>query len=113
MMNFNRINAYRAMWVLVFYDLPTETKSMQREARLFRKFLEEDGFVSFQFSIYIRHCSSRENAEVHIKRVRGNLPKYGKIAIMHVTDKQFSEMQVFYSKLEEEPPPIYVQLELF
>lgn len=113
MTSFNRINAYRAMWVLVFYDLPTETKSMQKEARQFRKHLEEDGFVLFQFSIYIRHCPSRENAEVHMKRVKENLPKYGKVAIMQVTDKQFGEIQIFYSKQEEAPPPIYVQLELF
>ncbi len=101
------------MWVLVFYDLPTETKAMQKEARLFRKHLEEDGFVLFQFSIYIRYCASRENANVHIKRVRDNLPKYGKVAIMHITDKQFGDIEFFYSKQEEEPPPIYVQLELF
>lgn len=101
------------MWVLVFYDLPTETKSMQKEARQFRKHLEEDGFVLFQFSIYIRHCPSRENAEVHMKRVKENLPKYGKVAIMQVTDKQFGDIQIFYSKQEEAPPPIYVQLELF
>ena len=113
MNSFNRINAYRSMWVLVFYDLPTETKAMQKEARLFRKHLEEDGFVLFQFSIYIRYCASRENANVHIKRVRDNLPKYGKVAIMHITDKQFGDIDIFYSKQEEEPPPIYVQLELF
>lgn len=101
------------MWVLVFYDLPTETKAMQKEARLFRKYLEEDGFVLFQFSIYIRYCASRENANVHIKRVRDNLSKYGKVAIMHITDKQFGDIEIFYSKQEEEPPPIYVQLELF
>ena len=34
----------------------------------------KDGFVMFQFSIYIRHCPSRENAEVHIKRVKSHLP---------------------------------------
>lgn len=113
MNSFSRINAYRAMWVLVLYDLPTETRSMQRDARVFRKILEEDGFTLFQFSIYIRHCPSRESADVHMRRVRDHLPRYGKVAIMHITDKQFGDIQIFYAKQEQAPPPIYVQLELF
>ncbi len=98
---------------MVFYDLPTDTASMQKEARLFRKFLEDDGFVLFQFSVYIRHCFSRENAVVHTKRIQNNLPQYGKVAIMQVTDKQFGDIQIFYSKQEKEPPPLFAQLELF
>lgn len=78
-MKFNRFNAYRVMWVMVLYDLPTETKAMRKAAQLFRKRLEDDGFSLFQFSIYIRHCPSRENAEVHIKRVKSILPKHGKV----------------------------------
>ena len=36
----------------------------------FRNKLQKDGFTMFQFSIYIRHCASSENADVHIKRVK-------------------------------------------
>lgn len=113
MNSFNRINAYRSMWIFVFYDLPTETKRMQKDARCFRKFLEEDGFTLFQFSIYIRQCPSRENAEVHLKRVKNSLPKYGRVAMLTITDKQFGDLQIFYSQKEEAPPPIYQQLDLF
>ncbi|KMQ70472.1 CRISPR-associated endonuclease Cas2 [Chryseobacterium koreense] len=112
-MNAERFNAYRIMWVMVLYDLPTETKAMQRAANLFRKRLEDDGFALFQFSIYIRHCPSRENAQVHIKRVKSWLPKYGKVAIMNITDKQFGDIELFYARSKEEPPPTYQQLELF
>ena len=58
------------MWVLVFFDLPTETKKERKAAAKFRKDLLCDGFTMFQFSIYLRHCPSMENAEVHIKRVK-------------------------------------------
>ena len=58
------------MWVLVFFDLPTETKKDKRAYQLFRKQLQKDGFTMFQFSIYVRHCASMDNAEVHIKRVK-------------------------------------------
>jgi len=61
------------MWVLVFFDLPTETKKEKKIYADFRKKLMMDGFTMFQFSIYLRHCASRENADVHIKRVRSFL----------------------------------------
>lgn len=112
-MNCERINAYRIMWVMVLYDLPTETKAMMKDAAQFRKRLEGDGFSLFQFSIYVRHCPSKENADVHIKRVRGWLPKYGKIAIVTITDKQFGGIEIYYSQKPESPPPLYQQLELF
>ena len=68
------------MWILVFFDLPTETKKDKKAYIDFRKSLQRDGFTMFQFSIYVRHCASIENAEVHIKRVRNFLPKFGKVA---------------------------------
>jgi CRISPR-associated protein Cas2 len=101
------------MWVLILYDLPTETKANIRDAALFRKRLLDDGFTLFQFSMYIRHCPSRENAEVHIKRVKSILPKSGKVAIMCITDKQFGDIEIFFSRNKEEPPQTYQQLELF
>lgn len=84
-MNSERLNAYRIMWVMVLYDLPTDTKENIKASNLFRKRLIDDGFSLFQFSMYIRHCPSRENAEVHIKRVKNILPKQGKVAIMCIT----------------------------
>jgi CRISPR-associated protein Cas2 len=65
------------MWVLVLFDLPTETKKEKKAHSDFRKKLVTDGFTMFQFSIYLRHCPSRENAEVHIKRIKGFLPEKG------------------------------------
>ena len=112
-MNGERFNAYRIMWVLVFYDLPTETKINMRDANKFRKGLLDNGFALFQFSMYMRHCTSRENAEVHIKRVKFMLPKAGKVAIMCITDKQFGDIELFSARNKEAVPPTYQQLELF
>ena len=75
----DRFSEYRIMWVLVFFDLPTETKKDKKQYADFRKKLISDGFVMFQFSIYMRHCPSVENAEVHIKRVKNALPEYGNV----------------------------------
>ncbi|WP_299780482.1 CRISPR-associated endonuclease Cas2 [uncultured Formosa sp.] len=112
-MSQDRFNAYRIMWVLVFFDLPTETKVERRAAGLFRKDLIKDGFDMFQFSIYLRNCPSRENANVHIKRVKNALPKHGKIGILCITDKQFENMELFHGKKQADLPKITQQLELF
>ena len=65
-----RFSEYRVMWILVLFDLPTETKKDKKAYTDFRKNLQKDGFTMFQFSIYVRHCASSENAAVHIKRVK-------------------------------------------
>ncbi|WP_066219093.1 CRISPR-associated endonuclease Cas2 [Formosa haliotis] len=110
---FSRLNKYRSMWVLVFFDLPTETLTERKVATRFRKQLLDDGFNMFQFSIYMRFCASRENSAVHIKRTKMNLPKKGKVCIMQITDKQFGMMELFHGQKEIEQEPISQQLELF
>jgi len=108
-----RLNEYRILWILVFFDLPTETKKERQIYTTFRKNIMKDGFAMFQFSIYLRHCSSRENADVHIKRVKKLLPEKGHISILTVTDKQFGMMELFYGKAEKSLPNTPQQLELF
>ncbi|MGJ8660369.1 CRISPR-associated endonuclease Cas2 [Cellulophaga fucicola] len=111
--NYSRLNQYRSMWVLVFFDLPTETRKDRKAASGFRKKLLDDGFTMFQFSIYLRFCASRENAAVHIKRTKLNLPKQGKVCIMQITDKQFGMMELFHGAKEVPPENPSQQLELF
>ena len=113
MITTDRLNAYRIMWTLVMYDLPTETRKDRKVASKFRKKLMEDGFSMFQFSMYVRHSSSSENATVHSNRVKKMLPEYGKIGILQITDKQFGEMELFYGTKKAEMPKIPQQLELF
>ena len=108
-----RLNEYRILWILVFFDLPTETKKERKAASRFRKKIMENGFTMFQFSIYIRHCSSRENMEVHIKRVKKLLPELGHVGMLTVTDKQFGSMEIFYGQKLAERPDIPQQLEMF
>lgn len=108
-----RLSEYRIMWVLVFFDLPTETKAEKRAYALFRKRLRLDGFTMFQFSIYVRHCASMDNAEVHIKRVEGFMPAKGDVAVMCITDKQFANIRLFKGSKEAQKILQPQQLELF
>lgn len=108
-----RFSEYQIMWIFVFFDLPTETKSERKKYAEFRKNLLNDGFTMFQFSIYLRHCPSRENAEVHIRRVKNFLPQDGYVGILTITDKQFGQMELFRGcqKMKKDTP--VQQLELF
>lgn len=108
-----RFSEYRIMWVLVFFDLPTATKKERKLYTDFRKRLMNDGFTMFQFSIYMRHCPSRENADVHIKRVKSSLPSAGEVGIICITDKQFGQMEIFSGKNSVEKQSMPQQLELF
>lgn len=101
------------MWVLVMYDLPTETKADRKRAAKFRKQIMNDGFQMFMFSKYIRHCFSKENAEVHINRVKLLLPERGNVGIICITDKQFGEMEIFRGKEKATAPNTVQQLEMF
>ncbi len=108
-----RFSEYRIMWILVLFDLPTETKRDRKASAEFRKNLLKDGFTMFQFSSYIRHCASIENAQVHIKRVKSFMPEFGKVGMLCITDKQFGNMEIFYGKKQARSPVQGIQLELF
>ena len=70
-------------------------------------------FTMFQFSIYVRHCASTENAEVHIRRVKSFLPEFGQVGILCITDKQFGQIELFYGKKPLSVNSPGQQLELF
>ncbi len=112
-MTYERFNAYKIMWLVVFFDMPTETKKDRRAYTLFRKHLLKCGFTMFQYSIYTRHCLSREHMDKFKKAVKRGLPAKGHIVIAMMTDKQFGMMEVFHGVKKTATPPTSVQLELF
>ncbi len=101
------------MWVVAMFDLPVDTKKARRAYTDFRKFLLKDGFTMMQFSVYIRHCASEENAIVHVQRVERSVPPDGEVRIITITDKQFERMRIFWGKMRKPPAPPPAQLELF
>lgn len=107
------LSGYRYMWVVAMFDLPTDTPQARRQYAQFRKALLNDGFAMMQYSVYIRHCASRENAAVHIQRVEKEVPPDGEVRVLTVTDKQFERMRVFYGKNVTKPQSAPAQLELF
>jgi CRISPR-associated protein Cas2 len=109
----NRLNAYRNMWVFVLFDLPTDTADERKEATKFRKNLIACGFVMFNYSVYVRHCPSSENALVYRKRIKAKMPDKGNITIFNLTDKQYGDMEQFICNKPAKPIIGPQQLEIF
>ncbi len=107
------LSGYRFMWVVAMFDLPVDTKQARREYALFRKSLIRQGFTRMQYSVYIRHSTSRENAAAHAERVRACLPPDGEVRVLQITDKQFERMGIFFGKLRAAPERGPTQLQFF
>lgn len=101
------------MWIFVMFDLPVKLKKDQKQAVLFRKNLEKDGFVMHQFSVYTRYCGSLESAQVHIKRIRNFAPVKGHVTIVTITDKQYSNIINIWGEVEKKHNSQPIQLEFF
>ncbi|MDK9720214.1 MAG: CRISPR-associated endonuclease Cas2 [Rhodospirillales bacterium] len=104
---------YRLMWMIVLFDLPVQTKKERKEATRFRNFLLDQGFEMSQFSVYMRFCSGKEQAETQTKRIEKNVPKTGKVHIVYLTDKQYENIACFDGRKREPAKKNPSQLTLF
>lgn len=109
-MTFGGLNT---MWIIVLFDLPTDSKPARKQYTQFRKNLLDDGFTMMQYSVYMRHSASEENSQVHISRIKSSLPPAGEVRIVKITDKQFEKIEVFYGKKKKPIEPTPMQLEFF
>lgn len=84
------------MWMMIMFDLPTDTAEERHKATKFRTFLLDNGFEMAQYSVYMRFTGTRENSQKYIKLVKDNNPCTGDICILFFTDYQFGEIQHLY-----------------
>jgi CRISPR-associated protein Cas2 len=80
------------MWMMVMFDLPTDTSESRREAGRFRNFLMDIGFSMAQYSVYLRFTGTRENSQKYIRMVKKNNPMTGDVNILFFTDTQFGDI---------------------
>lgn len=89
------LSGYRLMWILVMFDLPTDTKPQRKAAGAFRNFLLDEGFERSQFSIYARFINGKEAFETRIRRIERALPDEGDVQILSMTDRQYRDIVHF------------------
>ncbi len=107
------LSGYRFVWLLVMFDLPVGTKAERRAATRFRDWLLDEGYEMSQFSIYLRFCAGKEQADRRTRQIGKERPSKGQIHVLMVTDKQFAEMVIFRHGERRKNPGIPEQLALF
>lgn len=102
------------MRILVFFDLPVQTKQQRKVATTFRNFLLKDGYHMLQFSIYARVCNGYDAVEKHKNRLYNCLPDNGSVRLLVITEKQYQSIEILVGKLTTDDTPIaYEQLSIF
>jgi CRISPR-associated protein Cas2 len=89
------LSGYRIMWILVMFDLPTDTKQQRKDATRFRNFLLDEGFERSQFSVYARFVNGKEAFQTRVNRIERNLPEMGDVQVLNFTDRQYRDIVHF------------------
>ncbi len=83
----------RFLRMLVFFDLPTETKQDRREYARFRRFLIKNGFIMLQESVYCKLLLHATAQKLVSNALHKNKPPAGLVQVLTVTEKQFARME--------------------
>jgi CRISPR-associated protein Cas2 len=96
------LSGYRIVWLFVLFDLPVLTKAQRKSAAKFRTSLLDLGFAMSQFSVYLKFCAGKEQAEALCRKVEYAMPAQGKVHIVTITDKQYENIRT-YRGMNREP----------
>lgn len=89
------LSGYRLMWILVMFDLPTDSRRQRKDAGTFRNFLLDEGFERSQFSVYARFVNGKEAFATRVNRIERQLPPSGDVQILNFTDRQYRDIVHF------------------
>lgn len=90
------------MRIMVFFDLPVETKADRREYSKFRKYLLEDGFVMMQKSVYSKIVLNGYASNLVAEKIRKHKPAEGKVQILVITEKQYQSIEYVLGEPQKE-----------
>ena len=88
----SHLSAYKLMWLMVMFDLPTTTREERGAYKQFRDFLLDESFVMAQYSVYMRHTTGKSQIAPILKRVEASMPPEGKVDIFQFTDRQYADI---------------------
>ena len=80
------------MRLILFFDLPQDTKAEQRIYRQFIKYLKTEGFIRVQYSVYAKLCINNDSARTITKRLKNNVPENGDIRYLIITERQYQNI---------------------
>jgi CRISPR-associated protein Cas2 len=101
------------MWMFVLFDLPVGTSTERKAATRFRKDLLDLGFEMSQYSVYLKFCAGKEQADTLARRIEGMMTASGKIHIVTITDRQYENIRTYRGRKREPGTKMPAQLALF
>ena len=93
---------FRAMRVIVFFDLPVLTKIERRQYTKFRKYLIEQGFIMIQESVYSKIVLNSTAKEKVMTHLRNNKPSSGNVMVLTVSEKQYQTIEFLAGESQKE-----------
>ena len=81
------------MRTMLFFDLPSVTKTDHKEYTKFIKLIKSKGFIQMQESVYTKLSLNEAVANAAIKEIRSKLPKEGMISVLTLTENQFASIE--------------------
>ena len=90
------------MRMIIFFDLPTETKADRYNYRKFRKMLMKNGFLMLQESVYCKLLLNTSAERTAAEVIRKNKPPKGLVQMLTVTEKQFAKMEWIVGEFHSE-----------
>lgn len=79
-----------AVWSLVMFDLPVQTKAERRRATAFRELLLDLGYQRTQLSVYSRFSPTVASILPVVRRIKAGLPDGGEVRILTITDHEWA-----------------------
>lgn len=83
----------RYMRLLVFFDLPVGTALQRRNYARFRKYLEKNGYLMMQESVYSKLAINGRVADGLTAKLYENRPSEGLVQVLKITERQFATIK--------------------
>jgi len=106
-------------WLIVMFDLPTDTKAERGLAAKFRNNLLDDGYLMLQYSVYVRSAVTLDKREKYVSSLKRMNPETGSVKCLFITDTQWGQIETFAGKRSnvlrsvDKQPNIYEQLQFW
>lgn len=106
-------------WLIVMFDLPTDTPEERRLATRFRNDLLDAGYLMLQYSVYVRSAVTLDKKESFISHLKKINPNTGSIKCLFITDTQWGQIEEISNKAKSSNknisnyPNIYEQLQFW
>lgn len=83
----------RFMRMILFFDLPSTTKKDVREYTRFVKYIQKNGFVRMQESVFTKLALNQSIVNSIMIDINKHLPPEGVISVLTITENQFMSIE--------------------